>query len=194
MRRLSFHMLNLSSYLTFRRARCILYIYNKDPTLQKTHTSPCFWKYSIFIVEFTHNLARVHKLARVPRRQNAKLKLNFYYISWKDSSHFLPLAKFAFITAIFMKMRFLWDVTTNRRVDSYRRCEGSCCLQLQGQPVQEELARFQFSFGRRFAHFGVLNKWRHAPRCGRAFETFVTMYDQMGRGGWVLNIVTSQKS
>ena len=121
MRRLSFHMLNLSSYLTFRRARCILYIYNRDPALQKTHTSPCFWKYSIFIVKFTHklarvlNLARVHKLARAPRRQNAKLKLCFYYISSKDSSHFLPLAKFAFITAIFMKMRFLWDVTTNRK-------------------------------------------------------------------------------
>jgi hypothetical protein len=85
----------------------------------------------------------IHKLARVLRRQNAELKLNFYYVSSKDSSHFLPLAKFAAITAIFMKIQFFWDVT-NRRVDKYRHCEGSCCLYLQGKPVQEGLALISF--------------------------------------------------
>jgi len=88
-------------------------------------------------------ITRVHKLARVPRRQNTKLKLNFYYKSSKDSSHFSPLSKFAIITAIFMKIQFFWAVAS-RRVDSYRRCEGSCCLHLQGQPVQEELTLISF--------------------------------------------------
>jgi hypothetical protein len=73
-----------------------------------------FWKYSMFIVKFIHKLTRVQKLARVLRRQNAKLKLNFDYMSTKGSSHFLPLAKFAVIAAIFMKILFFWNVATNR--------------------------------------------------------------------------------
>jgi hypothetical protein len=61
----------------------------------------------MFIVKF------INKHARVPRRQNTKLKLNFDYMFTTDSSHFLPLAKFAVIVAIFIKIPFFWDVTTD---------------------------------------------------------------------------------
>jgi hypothetical protein len=144
-------------YCLYRASVPVQYNYTSTPPMDRTAcTEPqCLYSTAIPLlplwavqsvqslsackrVHFTfyiHNLARVYKLARVPRWQNAKLKLNFYYISSKDSSHILPFAKFAVIAAIFTKIQFLWDVTTDRRVGGYRRCEGSRCLTLQGQPV-----------------------------------------------------------
>jgi hypothetical protein len=66
--------------------------------------------------------------------------LTFCCTSYIDT-HNVSDVRFEFLTAVFVKVQLLWNITACRCVNNFRRFEGLRCLHNQGQPVQQCFSR-----------------------------------------------------
>jgi hypothetical protein len=166
---LSFHMLNLSSCLILRKAGCILYIYNQVLTLQKTHhfsttrTKRLLLLLEIIDVYSWKSYINSHVYMKRTCTQWAKCEAEPEF-SIKYLEKFQ--GTLCLLRRLRLSQRFSWRSSSSgtlKQVEVWIVADVSkVCVSFTFGVKQSRNSepRIVFSFGRRFANFGVVYKWR----------------------------------